>query len=390
MWTTAKDLKAQLARLWDRGELLRDAVTGNQRFPLRLKLKGPTSADITARFEAVRAWVAELSATRSLRLEYQDVRHRVQGMQRLPQEAWLDSLDNALAWLDKVRDWDRFTALLNQTRQACPAALPWLAKRPHQALELTKEWPDLLVIVNWISEHPLPKIYLRQVDIPGIHSKFIECHRAVLTELLDLVLPGDCVDIRKIGVHQFACRYGFLEKPTRIRFRLLDPKTAAVAGTRCADVTLDRHSFSQLTVNVRRVIITENEINFLTLPTLADTIAIFGAGYGWEALAQARWLEQPALHYWGDIDTHGFAILNQLRGHFPQVHSLLMDQATLEAHQPFWGREEKPHQGDLRRLTDDESALYHLLRDNRIRPGLRLEQERIGYHWVQARLNHLF
>jgi hypothetical protein len=56
-----EELKAQLARLWERGELLRDAVTGHERFPLRLAIKPPTSADITDRFNEVRTWVAELS-----------------------------------------------------------------------------------------------------------------------------------------------------------------------------------------------------------------------------------------------------------------------------------------------------------------------------------------
>ena len=40
-WTGPKELKAQLVRLWERGELLREAVPGNSRFPLRLTLKPP-------------------------------------------------------------------------------------------------------------------------------------------------------------------------------------------------------------------------------------------------------------------------------------------------------------------------------------------------------------
>ncbi|MGI6299138.1 MAG: Wadjet anti-phage system protein JetD domain-containing protein [Saccharofermentanales bacterium] len=40
---------------------------------------------------------------------------------------------------------------------------------------------------------------------------------------------------------------------------------------------------------------------------------IFGAGYGFDHLASASWLNQKDIYYWGDIDTHGFAILNQLR-----------------------------------------------------------------------------
>ena len=44
---------------------------------------------------------------------------------------------------------------------------------------------------------------------------------------------------------------------------------------------------------------------------------------------------------------------------------------------------------DLHRLTHEESALYNDLRDNRIRAGLRLEQEHIGFHWLAHRLQHL-
>jgi len=388
-WTTAKDLKAQLARLWERGELLRDAVTGNTRFPLRLTIKGPASADITERFDAVRIWAAELAGTSPLRLEWQEIRHRVQGLQRLPSGGWIDSMDDALGWLGKRRDWDRFSSMVEMTRQQNPALLPWLAKRPLQALELAGEWPRLLAVVDWVRRHPRPAVYLRQVDLPGVHSKFIETHRAVLAELLDLALPADSVNTTKTGVTQFAARYGFLDKPTRIRFRVLDPEIHTLGGTSCPDITLDASSFSQLTIDARRVFITENETNFLALPNVPGAIAIFGAGYGWEALARARWLERCAIHYWGDIDTHGFAILDQLRSHFQHVASFLMDRATLDAHVSFWGREEKQQLSDLHRLTPEELSLYNDLRDNRIRERLRLEQEHLSFAWVQARIDQL-
>lgn len=385
-WTTPKDLKAQLARLWERGELLRDAVTGNARFPLRLTCKGPGSADITNRFEAVRGWAAELAHAAPLRVEWQEVRHRVQGLQHLPSSAWIDSLADALSWLGKRRDWDRFVAQVALARQVNPALLPWLEKKPFQALELAGDWPRLLAVVDWSGAHPRPRVYLRQVDIPGVHSKFIEAHRAVLADLLDLVLPAGNVDAAKTGVAQFAARYGFLEKPTRIRLRILDPDIQSVPGASCPDITLDAGSFSRLALDVRRVFITENETNFLALPNVPGGVAIFGAGYGWEALAKAKWLEECAIYYWGDIDTHGFAILDQLRGYFDHVASFLMDRATLEAHRPLWGFEDKPFIVDLRRLTPEELDLYNDLRDNRIREGLRLEQEHVGFGWVCDRL----
>ncbi len=389
MWTGPKEFKAQLARLWERGDLLRDAVTGNARFPLRLTLKSPSSTDITDRFDVVRAWASELATVPSLRIEWQDVRHRVQGAQRLPAAAWVETVEDALTWLGKRRDWDRFSAQVAASRQTLPALLPWLERRPLQALELSAEWHRLLAVVGWLVEHSRPGVYLRQVDLPGVHSKFIEAHRGVLAELLDLVLPADAVDATKAGVSRFAGRYGFLDKPTRIRFRVLDPAIQTVPGSVCPDVTLDAENFCRVRLAVKRVFITENETNFLAFPHVQDAVVIFGAGYGWEALARSHWLKNCAVHYWGDIDTHGFGILDQLRGHFDHVNSFLMDRATLDAHVSVWGVEDKSLQVDLHRLTPEERTLYDDLRDNRIRVGLRLEQEHIGFHWLGDRLQRL-
>jgi len=108
-------------------------------------------------------------------------------------------------------------------------------------------------------------------------------------------------------------------------------------------------------------------------------MVIFGAGYGFENLATADWLQHKDIFYWGDIDTHGFAILNQLRATFPRTQSLLMDQQTLLAHRPLWGDETQPETANLARLNAEESALYDQLRHNHWGNRVRLEQERIGF-----------
>jgi hypothetical protein len=68
-------------------------------------------------------------------------------------------------------------------------------------------------------------------------------------------------------------------------------------------------------------------------------MVVFGLGYGLERLADVEWLRQVEVHYWGDIDTHGFGILNRLRARLPDAHSFLMDRSTLEAHRALWGQE---------------------------------------------------
>lgn len=387
-WTTASDLKAQVARLWERGELLRALVGGESRcschFPLRLTLKGPDSSELAERFDAVRQWVAALAATPRLRIEWREFKHRVLGAQRLPQSLWLDTVDEALVMIGKRGEAARFLALFAQTAGRNDALLAWLVKRPLSALELADDWPRLLDVVDWMVAHPRPGLYLRQVDLPGIHSKFIEAHRGVLAELFDLALPASAVASEYTGVGRFVARYGFREKPERVRLRVLDERIALLPGVAMPDLTLDAASFAGLDAPIKRVFITENETNFLAFPPAESAIVIFGAGYGWEALAGAQWLSRCAIHYWGDIDTHGFAILDQLRRRFAHVESFLMDRATLFAHQALWGEEPEPVVHDLPMLTEAERALYDELRDNRIRERLRLEQERVGFASVRS------
>jgi len=88
----------------------------------------------------------------------------------------------------------------------------------------------------------------------------------------------------------------------------------------------------------------------------------------------------------GDIDTHGFRILDQLRAVHPHVASVLMDEATLLAHRDAWGREPSPSRAALTRLAADEAALYKALGNDTYGPAVRLEQELIRWDWARERL----
>ncbi len=409
-WTTPADLRAQVQKLWDKGDLLRPCVQGLAMPPRRLRLTGPSSNELTERFDDVRVWMKALgcnahqSEAPRYRIVLREFRHRVLGASAVPDEVWLDTLDDALALIGKQKDFRSFASLVQLTREQRPVLLPWLEKRPLNALALTREWPRLLAVVAWLQAHPRPGVYLRQVDLPGVDSKFIEAHRGVLGELLDLALSEEAIDPSATGASQFCRRYGFRDKPLRIRFRLLDASLAVSAhGLLPADaehdITLTRADFARLALPVSQVFFTENEVNFLAFPPVPGSMVIFGAGYGFEMLAGAQWLHGCRLYYWGDIDTHGFAILDQLRAQLPQVRSLLMDRATLMAHQGQWGEEPQPVLRDLPRLDAAEFALFDDLRARRLRDNtqgvtlptasVRLEQERIGFAWLELALAEL-
>jgi hypothetical protein len=379
-WTTSADVTEAALRLWERGITLREVVLPSGYFPLRLSLRKPKTSELGDRFGEVRSWIAELRATPGYQVEMTEIKNRQLGANQIPKAVWISSPFGASVLANRQPEFAAFQALVDVTKQRIPELLPWLARYPLQVLELAQSWTLLLDVVDWLAANPRPNIYLRQVDIPGVHTKFIEDHQSVLAQLFDYVLPPEAIDSAVTDRNGFCRRYGFREKPSLVRFRLLDPNLRFAQELPLTD---EHHAFTSEDFShlrgVTRVFMTENEINFLAFPPVKDSIVIFGAGFGFSFLAAANWLQHVPIHYWGDIDTYGFVILDQLRAELGHAQSLLMDLDTLLAHKPQWGFEPSPARQDLYRLTSEELQLYNDLRDNRIQPNLRLEQERIGF-----------
>ncbi|MDD5058698.1 MAG: DUF2220 family protein [Sideroxydans sp.] len=388
-WTTPDEICDRIRREWDNGRILAAMLGGEAVFPLRVSLKKPGSQSLSEDFDAARQWIAALSAMDKEHtgsgycLEWMEFAHRQLGRNRIPVVAHIESEQEGLALIGRLHDANRFRKLAATIIQAFPSLDSWLQCNAIKALDQEESWSRLLAVLDWVVRHPGANIYLRQIDASGVDTKFIEQHRGLLGELLDRVLSHEAIHTQYSGAKGFEQRYGFKRKPLQVRMRFLDRKYS-IQGLHDIAVTSD--AFARLDLPVKRVFVTENEINFLSFPDVSDGLMLFGGGYGFDQLAQADWLRQKEIYYWGDIDTHGFVILDQFRGQFPSVRSLMMDSVTLLEHRIFWGNEERPASRQLQRLRSDELALYDDLRFNRIAPLLRLEQERIGFAWVNAAL----
>ncbi|TDQ34190.1 DUF3322 domain-containing protein [Thiopseudomonas denitrificans] len=396
-WTSPADLRSQLQKLWDRGELLRSRLPqAEPMFPLQLRLKKPNSNDLGTQFEQVRRWIAQLQLLDSrYRLEYREINHRQLGRNQIPDSVWIDQPEDALQLLGQQRAARQFEQLVSASLALFPALHSWLQKYPLRALEQAAHWQQILAVLQWFCAHPHSQLYLRQLDIPGVDTKFIELRRGLLSELLDLVLPAAHIDEQWRGVKGFCRRYGLLDKPLRIRMRILDNRLA-IAGLTDLEVPVEQLAGLQLPLE--RVFVTENEVNALAFPELPDSVLLFGQGYALDLLGHIPWLQKQPLYYWGDIDTHGFAILNRLRTYLPHAKSMLMDHSTLLHHQTLWGQEpaDTACTGELPLLTSTEQSLYQALRENRLcnadgQPvkNLRFEQELVSFNWLQQYLRQL-
>lgn len=379
-WRTAADVRAAAERRWKDGTLLRAHARGEPFPTIDVPLGGPRAGEIGERFAEVQDWVAGLEAgsRRGARYElvYAEVGGRSVGRNRLPTRAVITDYAQAWAVLGAgadVADYDAMLAAVpaDPDSPADPVRA-WLLAKPLVALRYAPEWPQLLATLRWLEGARGSGRHLRQIDAPGVDTKFVERHRGVLGELLGVPAKPT----------EFLRGLGLAVKPEYVRMRAargLLPLPASELSLRCDELP-------GLDVSVRTAVIVENEITYLTAPVPHDGVVIWGAGFDvarlgrWPALAEAR------VHYWGDLDTHGFAILNRLRAHLPGVESFLMDAQTLLAHRERWGGESTPTHAALPRLTPAEAAVYDDLVSDRYGERVRLEQERIDWAWAVEQL----
>lgn len=386
---TPEQIKEKATRIWDNQRFLKAWLGGENVFPIEIPFKTPSGSELIWRFEEIRRWIQELRAQsketlgHGYRIIEQEVQHRQLGPQRLPARIVIEGEADFLRLLAKQQAFARFQRLIQETRRRVPALEGYVSARPLKVLENDDSWGRILTVAEYFLTRPRPGAYLRQLDIPGVDTKFIESRLALVAEVLEAVLPAEAKahDVKGLSNHGFERRFGLRHEQAMIRFRFLD-EGLAPAGLR--DLTVPLSEFEGMAHGVERVFITENKTNGICFPDVPGAMVIFGLGYGIQALAGVPWLKGMRIHYWGDIDTHGFAILSQLRGYFPQVRSMLMDRKTLLDHRLLWGQEPEDKRCllELSNLDPWEQDLFSDLKGNGIGNRIRLEQERLPFQKV--------
>jgi hypothetical protein len=364
-------------RRWNDGTLLRALVSGESFPVIDVPLRGPVAADLGEHFDAARAWADSVRrasrAGRAFDVVDGRIGGRLAGTSEVPVRAVLTSYEQAWQLLGTAVDAATYRELVDTT-QALPRARQWALNSPLVATALAPEWSAVLAACAWLDTHRDSGLFLRQVSAAGVDTKFIEQHRGVLAGMLGV--PA--------GKGVFERALGLATKPTTVRLRF-DPDVLG-APNGVTEAVFRTGELRRLDVRARRAMIVENEITYLSVPVPPGGIVLWGKGYDADEAASLEWLADIEVDYWGDIDTHGFSILNRVRTRLPHTQSLLMDRETLLAHETRWVHEGSPTNIALPGLHADESALYSELVTDRYGPGIRLEQERVDWQWVAGRL----
>lgn len=374
---TPSEIHAKLMDKWDKGYFLKHI---KEMFPYEFPLGLLTAKQISSSFDEARAWIRSFQENKKLAafVQWEEVNFRNAGKNNIPKRLVFETPQELAGFLNRTRDLENFTSSLGLFAQKSDLLLSWGESHPLEVLRIASDLDRLLVLWQWMQDHPNPDIYLRQIDLPGIDTKFTEKHQKILSDWLTRTLE---ISQTNQDASRFESRYGYRSKPEMIRFRILDP---GLAWNGCDDISIPASQFCNLykpaeTLPLQHVFVVENDICALSFPQTEKSIVIFGRGYHFDHWRDCAWLKRTNLYYWGDLDTHGFRILDEFRSIFGHTISFLMDKETLLDHRISWGEEPKPANAELDHLTKGEHKVYDELRFNTIQKNLRLEQEFIRY-----------
>lgn len=306
---------------------------------------------------------------------------------RLPRELTVDSTESLIralqpngvtpaVWRTAISRLQRFCETFGLTsddsRRSAAASLRGLKLLFPQDTS-DREFEAVLRTLSWLLRHPNAGLFPRALPVAGVDSKWLDRRRGTLARLWNTVTGEN------VSAADFLEHVGLLRLPQFV----LVKNAAAWVGEEAAEevVKLPVETLAKKAPESPVVLIIENEQTALSLD-FRDVPIFLALGYGVTLLESLPWMKEKRILYFGDLDTHGLAILAECRRLFPQTESVLMDLPTFERWRAFAVTEPKGAEPSPEHLTPEERALADVLSAGR----LRLEQERIPLGTVREAL----
>lgn len=333
-------------------------------------------------------WREVLSQRQGWRVALVEQRFRTVGLTvRCPRELTVDSTESLIralhpngvtpaVWRTAISRLQRFCETFGLTsddsRRSAAASLRGLKLLFPQDTS-DREFEAVLGTLSWLLRHPNAGLFPRALPVAGVDSKWLEKRRGTLARLWNTVTGEN------VSAADFLEHAGLLRLP-----QFVSVKNAATwVGEGAAEevVKLPVEMLAKKASASPVILIIENEQTALSLD-FPDVPIFLALGYGVTLLESLPWMKEKRILYFGDLDTHGLAILAECRRLFPQTESVLMDLPTFERWRAFAVTEPKGAEPSPEHLTPEERALADVLSAGR----LRLEQERIPLGTVREAL----
>lgn len=339
---------------------------------LAYPLQPPTAERVVGQPDAAAAWVSQWQrweAHGRAEVVWAERTWPALGRHRIPLRVLLPDAASVASVAGRRTHWDQVVRNAVAIRNRWPdavaldAALTSTSRR--LALLDDDDVDQLLAVVAWLVDHPGSGLHIRELPVPGMTTKWAEHHQD-LCRALKAGITGDA-------------ELGLAKQRTRYRVRVLDER---LRPSGLADFSAPAPELMRVPLAPVTVIVVENLTSVAAMPPLPGTVAVHGYGQAVGELADVGWLTRARVLYWGDLDTWGFRILSTLRQLLPHVESVLMDEEAIAAGMTMTVDPGQMFLADVAHLTAVESAALRRLRSE----GLKIEQERLDWGYVRARL----
>jgi hypothetical protein len=354
---------------------------------MRIPLRPPDSSQRSASPVLCHEWAADwASYTGPGHVERANLRFPT-GTHPMPKTLMLQRPgDVARAHPDDLDTWLRCGRRLTELESSFPGAT--FDRHVRRITQLDgADYARLVHAVTWLTANPTSGLFLRQLPLEGIHTKWLAAHATLVLALLGDDSDGEStVEVplsRKRVLHD---RLGLRVVPELVQVTVLDPVLRAqFAGMRHFAATVE--DLNRWPEHPTQVLILENkETAFAITDDHERTVVLHGHGFHVDQYARITWVRHAErVIYWGDIDAPGLQFVSDLRGLGIPTQTVLTDTATLRRYQRLAVEGALPQRtATPPYLTTTERDLYEYLAAYAAQrgTGLLLEQERLP--WQEA------
>ena len=239
-------------------------VAGGGDWPLAVSLGAPTEKDIAEDPGAVRGWANSWQSKVGLgEVVFEERQFARLGKHRLPVSLTFSDARHVAAAIGQARRWstaaERYQRMLRRwpllgERSALASKFDVLADYAGEDFE------RLMSLLAWLELNPKSGLYLRQLPVEGLDTKWLEKRTSLIATLLRALraaAPEDDSDFHEL------CG---LRKPAhRVRLRLLCPALRTLVGSLC-NIEAPVGELAKLPITPKAVIIVENLETGLALP----------------------------------------------------------------------------------------------------------------------------
>ncbi|RUM67967.1 MAG: hypothetical protein DSZ07_07790, partial [Sulfurovum sp.] len=167
---TPKNIIQRLTTIYNRGEHIKAYLT-NELFGITIKFKRLSQKDIEQNFSEVRKWIEELNQS-PFDIEFIEINYKSIGKQFIPQKLEINQ-EIFLQQLSKIKIFQKHKRLIEQSIIQFPKLRELLISKPNLIILYDSVWVEILKVCEYFLSNPNPNLYIRELDIAGVDTKFI-------------------------------------------------------------------------------------------------------------------------------------------------------------------------------------------------------------------------